>query len=195
MSALVLGVAMSITAGLGVGSWQVFETGLMATTGLPFAPVAVAESVVLLVVAWVWLKQPPWVATVVLAFAGIPIGWFLETIDEPDTLTGRVVLLLISTVLIAVGVAFYLAAGLGASAQDAMFVGLYETYGLRPGRVRLGLDGTLVVLGTLLGGQFGIGTLVATVGIPLIIEPALRVGHRLADTPLPVAMQPAPGTA
>ncbi|MEE8600925.1 hypothetical protein [Euzebya tangerina] len=187
---LVIGVSTSILAGLGVGSWQVFETGLMAATGLPFAPVAIAESLILLVVAWVWLGQPPWAATVILAFAGLPIGWVLDTFSQPDSLLAQTAMLLGSIVLIGLGVAFYLAAALGASAQDAMFVGLYETYSWRPGYVRFGLDFTLVVLGTLLGGQLGIGTLVATIGIPVIIEPALRLGHQLADTPLPVAMRP-----
>ena len=95
--------------------------------------------------------------------------------------------------LIAVGVAFYLAADLGASAQDALFVGFYERYGVRPGVVRFGLDFLLVVSGMALGGQFGIGTFVATLGIPLLIEPAMRVGFRLARTDPPAALVTARG--
>ncbi len=189
LTCLVVGIAMSITAGLGVGSWQVLETGLMATTGAGFGPVALVESLVALVVAWVWLGQKPWIATAVLAFAGVGVGALLAVMVTPDDVVGQVALLGVGTVMLAVGVAFYLASDLGASAQDSLFVGLYQRYRVRPGIIRFVMDGTLVVVGIALGGQFGVGTFVLTVAIPLLIEPALHIGHRLAGTPLPDAMR------
>ncbi len=192
LTSLILGIGLSITAGLGVGSWQVLETGLVATTGLGFGVVAFVESVAALLLAWFWLRQTPWIATGVLAFGGIGVGALLDALSTPASLGGQVGMLAVGTMLLSVGVAFYLASDLGASAQDSLFVGIYQRYRVRPGVVRFGLDAGLVVLGILLGGQFGIGTLVLTVAVPLAIEPALRVGHRLAATPLPASMQPDP---
>lgn len=186
---LMAGIALSVSADLGVGSWQVLETGVMEATGLSFAVVVLLESVVALTLAWVWLKQRPWIATVLMAFAGIGIGAMIAALDTPDAMAGRIAMLAVGVVLIGVGVAFYLAADLGASAQDAMFVGLYRTYNVRPGVVRLALDATLVASGALLGGQIGAGTIVVTLAVPAVIEPALRAGHRLAGTPLPAALQ------
>lgn len=185
---LMVGIALSVTADLGVGSWQVLETGVMETTGLSFAVVVLIESVVALTLAWVWLGQRPWIATVLMAFAGVGIGAMLAVLETPEAVIGQVVMLAVGVTLIGVGVAFYLASDLGASAQDAMFVGFYRTYSVRPGLVRLGLDATLVVSGALLGGQIGAGTVLVTVGVPVVIEPALRAGHRLAGTPLPAAL-------
>ncbi|CAN5490511.1 hypothetical protein BH23ACT9_BH23ACT9_21120 [soil metagenome] len=186
---LVVGIAMSITADLGVGSWQVLETGLVETTGLAYGTVVLVEAAVMLTLAWVWLGQRPWIATALLACGGLAIGALLDVMSTPEAMLSRAVLLAAATVLISVGVAFYLAADLGASAQDAVFVGLYLRYALRPGRLRFVMDGGLVVIGALLGGQLGIGTLAVTLAVPALIEPAMRVGHRLADTPLPPAMQ------
>lgn len=186
---LVLGIAMSIRADLGVGSWQVFETGLAAATGASYGTVVLVESVVALAVAWVWFRERPWLATVVLAFAGVGIGALLDVIATPEPLVGRMALLLVGTGLIVVGVAFYLAANLGASAQDSLFVGFYRRYRVRPGVVRFAMDALLVVTGFALGGQLGVGTIMATFLIPLAIEPALLVGHRLAATPPPVALR------
>lgn len=185
---LMSGIALSITAGLGVGSWQVLETGLMALTGASFAVVALLESALCLVVAWVWLRQPPWLATVLLGAAGVGIGVLLELLSAPASLAGRVLMLAASMPLLASGIAFYLASDLGASAQDAIFVGIYRRYVLRPGRLRFAMDGALVLAGLLIGGQLGAGTLAITVVVPLLLEPALRIGHRLADTPLPAAL-------
>jgi uncharacterized protein len=189
VACLITGIALSVTADLGVGSWQVLETGLVETTGASYGVVVLGESFVALTLAWLWLGQRPWFATVLLAFGGIGIGALLAVLSTPDAMVGRMLLLSAGMVLIAVGVAFYLASDLGASAQDALFVGFYRKYAVRPGVVRFGLDGSLVVTGALLGGQLGAGTVAVTLVVPALIEPALRTGHRLAATPLPVALQ------
>lgn len=188
-TALIAGIATSIAAGLGVGSWQVLETGLVGVTGAPFGAVIIVEALVCLAVAWAVLGQRPWIATAVLAGAGVPIGVLLGVLPEPAGLTGQIGMFAVGTALIAVGVAFYLASDMGASAQDALFVGIYRRWTIRPGVVRFGMDAVLVAGGIALGGQFGVGTFAATLAIPVLIEPALRVGHRLAGTPLPAAMR------
>ncbi len=185
---LLTGISLAITAELGVGSWQVFETGLVEATGLGYGTVVLLEALVALALAWVWLGERPWIATVVLAFGGVGIGALLDVLSTPDGLVGRIALLAVGTALIAVGVAFYLAADLGPSAQDALFVGIYRRYEVRPAVVRFVLDGSLVVGGFLLGGQLGAGTVAMTLLVPVLIEPALRLGHRLADTPVPAAL-------
>ena len=185
---LIGGIGLSITADLGVGSWQVLETGLVETTGASYGVVVVVEALVAIALAWFWLGQRPWIATVLFAFGGIGIGAVLAVLTTPDAMAFRLLYLGVGMTLIAVGVAFYLASDLGASAQDALFVGLYRKYAIRPGVVRFGLDGSLVVMGALLGGQFGAGTVAVTIVVPVLIEPALRAGHRLAATPLPLAL-------
>jgi len=109
-------------------------------------------------------------------------------LSTPDGLVARGLLLAAGIALLAVGVAFYLASDLGASAQDALFVGFYRKYRVRPALVRLVMDVSLVAAGFALGGQLGAGTLAVTVLLPAFIEPALRVGHRLAATPPPAAL-------
>lgn len=189
------GVALSITAEVGVGSWQVLETGLVEATGVSFGVVVIAESLVALTLAWVWLRQPPGIATFVIALGlGPLIGLMLEVLPAPASTTLGVVQFTLGTVMIGTGVGFYVAAGLGPSAQDALFVGLFRRYPIRPGVARFGLDATLVLMGFALGGQLGIGTVVVTVGLPFVVEPALALGHRLAVT-RPVTHEPTGHTA
>lgn len=193
-AALITGIALSIAADLGVGSWQVFETGLVEATGLGFGTVILLEAAVALAIAWLWFGERPWIATALLALGGVPLGMLIDAVGEPEHLGLRVVMLAVGSALIALGVAFYLASSLGASAQDALFVGFYRTYDVRPSVVRFGLDATLVIAGFLLGGQLGAGTVAVTLLVPALIEPALRIGHRLADTPLPASMERARNT-
>jgi uncharacterized membrane protein YczE len=195
IACLLTGISLAITAELGVGSWQVFETGLVEATGLGFGTVVLAEALGALALAWLWLGERPWIATLVLAFGGVGIGALLDLLTTPASLVARIALLAAGALLIAVGVAFYLAADLGPSAQDALFVGIYRRYEVRPAVVRFVLDGSLVVGGFLLGGQLGAGTVAMTVLVPVLIEPALRIGHRLADTPVPAALARTPRVA
>jgi len=188
IACLMTGIALAITAELGVGSWQVLETGLVEATGWSFGAVVLLEAAVALAVAWAWLGEGPWIATGVLAFGGVGIGALLDVLDTPDALVARSAMFGAGMVLLAIGVAFYLASELGASAQDALFVGFYRRYGVRPAVVRFTLDAGVVAAGFALGGQLGVGTIVLTFAVPALIEPALRVGHRLADTPLPAAL-------
>ncbi len=186
-----VGVAMSITAGIGVGSWQVFETGLVDSTGLTFAVVVIAESFVALALAWFWLRVPPGPATVVIAFLIGPfVDVLLDVIPEPDALAWGIVQFGVGTTLIGIGVGLYVAADLGPSAQDALFVGLYRRYPIRPGVARFLLDGVLVLLGFALGGQLGIGTAMTIVLLPLAVEVSLPFGHRLAGTRDPRHVDP-----
>jgi uncharacterized protein len=183
VGALALGVTLTVVAGLGVGSWQVLETGLVETTGAPFGVVAVVESLLVLTVAWVWLRQAPGSATVLMALVlGPIIGWGLDTMPPPATTAHAAVMLAVGTVAIGAGVGFYVAAELGASAQDSLFVGLYKRYRIRVGTARFVTDVSLVAAGWALGGQVGAGTVVVTFALPPIVERALGAGQRWAHT-------------
>lgn len=188
------GVALTIAAELGVGSWQVFETGLMELTGANFAVVATIESIVVLAIAWRLLHQPPGPATIFfIVIVGPAVGGLLALLPSEIPTGMAVAQLLIGMVVLGIGVGFYVGAGLGASAQDSLFVGLFTRFGWRPRDARLVTDVSLVVAGFVLGGNAGIGTIVLTLGLPLVVEPGMRLGQRLARTPAS-APRPDPAT-
>lgn len=95
IGALLPGVAMTIAADVGLGSWQVFEVALADLTGLALGAVIVIESVVALTIAWWCLGQKPGPGTFVLGLLGGPIiQWTLTRLPTPDTLSGSMVMLL-----------------------------------------------------------------------------------------------------
>lgn len=191
---LLTGVAATINAGIGVSSWQVFETGLAATTGLPLGWVLVLESVAVLLIAWLALGIRPGPATVLLALAGGPaIDGLMAILPTPVGWPGSLAMLVVGSALIGVGISLYVPAELGPSAQDSLFVGLYRRLGIRPGIAKFGTDVALVAVGWVLGGQVGVGTVIVTVAVPPMIDRLMPVGHRLAATPIPVAGPAVPG--
>lgn len=183
---LLLGVAMTIAADVGAGSWQVFEVALADRTGLGLGTVIIIESVVAIAIAWWWLGQPLGPATIVLGLSGGPfIQWSLTWLPQVDTVPAGVAMLLVGSVLTALGVGLYVPAELGPSAQDSLFVGLYRRFDIRPGIVKFLLDAALALAGWALGGPIGLGTVLVTVLIPPMVDVALPWGHVLANTPDP----------
>lgn len=180
---LLSGVAATIVSGIGAGSWQAFETGLVAATGAPLGTVLVVESLVALALAWLLFRQPPGPATLILALAGGPvIDLLVDVLPNPASFGAGVVWSLVGSVLIGLGVGMYVPADLGPTAQDALFVGLYRRLRWRPGVAKFALDLLLVLAGWLLGGQVGLGTVLVTIVVPPIVDTTMPRCRQLART-------------
>jgi hypothetical protein len=61
--------------------------------------------------------------------------------------------------MVGIGSALYITCGLGPGPRDGAMTGLHQRTGVRVGRVRLGLEVVVSIVGALLGGTLGLGTL------------------------------------
>lgn len=178
------GVVLTILAGIGVGSWQILETGLAQTTGASLGLVIFVESVVAVVLAWLLFRQPPGIGTLIIVVTiGPLIGVMVDVLPSPTTWFTSVLMLAVGIAFIGVGIGLYVPTEIGASAQDLLFVGLYRRFDMRPGVARFIVDATLVTVGWLLGGQLGVGTVILTVLLPPIVDWSLGLGRRLMGAP------------
>ena len=60
--------------------------------------------------------------------------------------------------LVGAGSSLYITCGLGPGPRDGLVTALHHKTGIRVGRVRLAIEGTVLILGALLGGVIGVGT-------------------------------------
>jgi uncharacterized membrane protein YczE len=65
---------------------------------------------------------------------------------------------LIGIALVGFGSALYITCGLGPGPRDGAMTGIHQRTGIRVGRVRMGIEITVLVAGWSLGGTVGIGT-------------------------------------
>ena len=104
----------------------------------------------------------------------------VEALSE-EGLAVRSVVLVVGIAVVAVGSAFYLGAALGAGPRDSLMLVLALRSRWRIGVVRTLLESSVVVVGAVLGGTIGIGT----VAFALLIGPALEASFwLLGRTPL-----------
>lgn len=180
-----VGLWLGLVAELGVGPWDVLTGGLSQQTGVRFGLMAIVVSVVVLLVG-IAARVRPGIGTLLNVFViGAVLDVLLESPLLQDLDDAPLVLRLMTTLLgiatVAAGSALYLGAHLGPGPRDGLMVAIHVRTGWRVGTARAVLECTVLVLGVLLGGPVGIGTLLFALGIGPAVQVAFRV---LRQTPV-----------
>ena len=153
-----LGDALVVQSNLGNAPWTVFAQGLSLKTGLSLGWATFVTGCFVLLI-WIPLRERPGfgtLANIVIISAAIEFGVSVFPLQE--TLIGGLASALIGIALVGLGSALYITCGLGPGPRDGAMTGIHQRTGVRVGRVRMGIEVTVLVVGALLGGQLGLGT-------------------------------------
>lgn len=160
-----LTLALMIRSTLGNAPWDVLHQGMARHLPLTIGQAVVVMSVVVLLF-WIPLRELPGLGTVANAVVvGFSADLFLWLIAEPSALWVRIALMVAGVVLNGAATALYIGAQLGAGPRDGLMTGLHRRTGVSLRLVRTSLEVTVVVLGFLLGGILGVGTVLYAVAI------------------------------
>ena len=94
----------------------------------------------------------------------------LDWVPQLHSLPGGIAMLLAGLELLALGTWMYMRSALGAGPRDALMVALARKTGRSAGVCRICADILVTVSGFLLGGQFGIGTVISALGLGSLIN-------------------------
>lgn len=181
-----VGISLIIHADLGAAPWDVFHTGVSELTGISVGHVIVIVGVLLLLL-WIPLRQRPGIGTLLNAVEiGLVVDLVMPLLPDSDLVVVRVALLLAGMVSVAIGSGLYIGSGLGAGPRDGLMIGLGRL-GLSVRLARTAIEITVLVVGVLLGGTVGVGTVVFTFGIGPLVQVFLP---RLALPPRPTRKTP-----
>jgi len=158
-----------VVADLGLSPWDVFHQGVSLKTEFTIGLVAVATSFTVLLL-WIPLRERPGFGTLANAVViGLTIDVINRVLDTPGALWAQWLLLVGGMLAVAVGSGYYIGAKLGPGPRDGLMTGLARRgYSVR--FARFGVEGTVLVIGWLLGGTVGIGTLLFAVGIGPLVQ-------------------------
>ena len=169
--------AFMIEAAVGVDSWTVFAQGISVHTGLSIGLLTNIIGLLVLLL-WIPLKQKPGLGTVLnilLVGPGIELGlWLLPT---PDTMWLRVVFFVIGLLLLAIASGIYIGANLGPGPRDGLMTGIHSRFGTPLWVGRTAVEVTVLIIGWILGGNVGVGT----VAFALLIGPLCNITLPLLD--------------
>lgn len=175
-----LGSFLTIQANIGLASWEAFSMGLAYLTDQTYGNILIISGFVILLVD-VALKEKIGFGTILNT---ILIGTFVDLIQVVDLIPqmnnffSGVLMLLIGQLSICIGSYFYIGASLGCGPRDALMVALGKRLPKVPiGIVRGVIEGTVLLIGWLLGAKVGIGTVISVFGISFILEATFNILH------------------
>ena len=182
-------LAFLLRAGLGLAPWDVLHQGLAGLIGATVGQMVIAVSFVVLLL-WIPLRERPGFGTIANALlVGAFVDLTLLGLEDAAGWPARTGLLAAGIALNGLATALYIGASLGSGPRDGLMTGLVRRTGRSVRVVRTSLELTVLVVGWLLGGTVGIGTVLYAVAIGPIAHallPLLTVGPpRPAPKPVP----------
>ncbi len=167
-----VGIVMSVNANLGVAPWDVLHTGLTAISDFTLGQVSIGVGILLLIIDY-FLDVKIGIGTVlnmVLIGIFIDILMIFNIIPVLENTILGIIMIITSLFIIALGSYLYIGAGLGTGPRDGLMVGLTKKTNRRVGIVRGFIEITALVVGFLLGGKVGFGTVLLAFGIGFVIQ-------------------------
>ena len=172
------GVYLTIQANIGVAPWDVLNQGIAKRTGMLYGNVLITIAVAVLIVD-VLLKEPIGIGMLldaVIVGKTVDLLNWLDPVPLRHSLTLGIVCLALGIIVMAAGMRVYMAAGLGCGPRDTLLVALCKRFPkLSIGALNILMWAAVCLIGWLLGGQVGIGTLISVLGM----GPALQAVCRL----------------
>jgi uncharacterized membrane protein YczE len=182
---------MLVLAGLGLDPWDVLHQGLSRSMGLQVGTWSIAVGALVLL-SWLPLRQRPGLGTACnVVVIGLVINLTLAVVPAPHGLPAQSGVLVAAVLLNGVATGAYIGAGLGPGPRDGLSTGI-AARGHSMRVVRTAVEVSVLVIGWLLGGTVGVGTLVYAVAIGPITHltiPALRLAPRAGRRPSAVPDQ------
>ena len=172
------GESLLIHSTIGVSPWTVLAEGLSLKLNwsVGFATFIVS---VLVLSTWIFLKQKPGLGTLlnIIIIAGmIDISLFLFDFSTNSYLL-NILTGILGVLFVGLGSGIYLIANLGPGPRDGLMTGLQRITNFPIAWVRASIEISVVILGWILGGTVGLGTLIFAFGI----GPAVALGLYLTN--------------
>lgn len=158
-------LALMVRGSLGLAPWDVLHSGFIRHVPMSLGQAVVLFSFVVLVL-WIPLKEMPGLGTISNAVVvGLSADATLSVLDQQEAVWARIALMVGGVVLCGLASALYIGAQLGRGPRDGLMTGLVRRTGLSLRLVRTGLEVAVVLVGLLLGGVLGLGTVVYALAI------------------------------
>ena len=164
-----VGEGLLVASNLGATPWTVFAQGLSRHLQVS---VGWSTALISLVVLFFWIpfRERPGLGTIAnLVLIAASLNETAALVTTPHSLVVRLILVLVGTESIGFGSALYLTTALGPGPRDGLMTSIHRKCHISVVYVRSAIELTVLVLGIVLGGIFGIGTLLFAASIGLCI--------------------------
>lgn len=168
---LAFGISLTIKGkDLGIGPWDVFHYGLFLKFGLSIGSWSIISGCLLLLISSLIKKEWPRIGALCnMVFLGLFIDLFNWLLPPVNSLIGVALVYILGVIFLGYGIGLYVSADLGAGPRDNFMLLIVEKTGWSIPWVRNGIEVFIFLLGWLLGGPVGIGTVLIAFGLGPIL--------------------------
>jgi uncharacterized membrane protein YczE len=172
------GCALTVEAGLGVDPWTVFAQGVSIHTGIGVGWITNIIGFFVLLL-WIPLRQKPGVGTIAnILLVGTSMQVALAIVPPIAGPFAQFAVLLAGILLVALASGLYIGAHFGPGPRDGLMTGLHGRLAWPVWACRALVEVSVLLVGWLLGGTVGIGTMLFAV----LIGPLVHMAMPLLDT-------------
>jgi uncharacterized membrane protein YczE len=133
---------------------------------------------------WIPIRQRPGIGTLLNALLIGPSAQVaLWLIPLPTFLWQQILLFVAGLLLLAVATGLYIGARFGPGPRDGLMTGIHNRWGWKVWIVRAAIELTVLLVGWILGGNVGVGT----VAFALLIGPLVQLTLPLLRVPAPTS--------
>jgi uncharacterized membrane protein YczE len=180
---MTIGIAISVKSNLGVSPVSSIPYTMTCVWGIEMGKATILFHVVLVIIQILLLRKKFRPINFLQVFVGIIFGYFttfcnymVAFLPTPDNLVIRVLMVLSSTIFVAVGIFLYLPANLIPLAGEGAMQAVSDITGIEFSKVKIGFDCTMVVISTITCiiaiktlGSVGAGTIIAAILVGVFV--------------------------
>ncbi|USG68295.1 YitT family protein [Brevibacillus ruminantium] len=186
LAVMSFGIGMMVEANLGVAPWDTLHIGLQKTFGLTIGMWSQIVGAIIILASYVIGRIKPTVGMFLnMFFFGLFLDLFmwLNWIPSGETEIERIVLFSAGLLIYTFGTGMYISPRLGAGPRDSFMLALHERLGWGIGKVRIGIECAVMLVGFLLGGPVSVGTLVTALTVGPLIKQFIPMWERMMAKP------------
>lgn len=173
-------VSLFLQSGLGSDPIGLLSDGIRHTLNIQYGNASLLYNIVVIAIALLVARTHMGLGTIVYAvFAGYFIdfyNWIFEPLQMGDyNLYWRILIYITGQILLSAALAMLIYFKLGMNALDAIVYKVEEATRIPYSALRIGCDIIYTIIGTLLGGVFGVGTIISVLTTGLLISKFTKV--------------------
>ena len=173
-----IAILLALYSKLGMSPWDVFHMGIVNHSVLTFGQTSQAVGFCIIIVS-MFLGVTPGIGSVLnMIFIGVFIDLINNTgiFKTPGSILEKILMLISAILIMGIATYFYLKVELGAGPRDGLMEGLVIKLNKPVWLIRGTIEITALIIGFILGGPVGIGTLILAVAIGPSVQFAFKIG-------------------
>ncbi|MBB5147893.1 YczE/YyaS/YitT family protein [Ureibacillus thermosphaericus] len=176
-----LGIAMVIKGeDIGVNAWDVLHIALYKTIGLSIGSWVIITGLVILVFTSLMYRSFPKIGTWLnMLLIGAFIDFFYWLLPDAESFAFQLIYFVVGIFVLSFGTGMYISPNLGSGPRDGLMMWIVEKLGGSIKVARISIELVVAVIGWMLGGPLGVGTIIIAIVSGYIVQFSLPYCQKL----------------